>query len=391
MIIAGDKMKLMEWEEYAKIPKFRACGSVPAGFEIVTGQFRSYPYEIGSGLNLGREEAGVALWASTDMSTEEQWDDEILLLNGIHKEMGELNDTVRAQRCYISSYELMHYQHNKAVRVMVDTIAGDRFQPDIPVGWFVTWWPPNQSNRIMRLEAYIEFIKAWEQKQKSLTIRTSKQFKQEVLRNVYAKLGEWSNRKRNYVLLVIEKLESFANTFHYPELFYTQMELSRYLMLLRNKMDQLIIPIERDTKVPRTEDTLIKRIEDYKQPVWYHGFFNELDSWLEFIGKDKKIDFAGEEKKRDIEVLQDGIEFYNALSIFLPEAVSGSGGPASISATSKEYLDLLHENFKNPSKIQLWLLACLWKSLKEQLKVHSTRLGQGSIPVNDIKWLDALK
>jgi hypothetical protein len=378
-------MKPQPFEDFLKLPKLKKYSEVPPGFEIVSGQFRSNPYELTSTLNLDREEAAVSLWNNTGMPAEDLWDDDINKLQEVQSGLGDLSDHTRFLRAMIASYDILHYQYVKSSEFIIERLGLGEYKPELPVGWFVTWWPPNQTKRIDMLEVYIEFLKAWEQKQKSLTIRTSKQYKNEVLRNVYARLGEWSSRKRNYVVLFIEKLESFLNTFHFPQAYYNSMEIGRYNMLLKSKMDQLIGPIEHETKISRADDKLILRIEDYTEPIFFHGFFDEVDLWLDHIGKGSNAEFVQSRDRSDREALKASSELLHALGDFLEHHLSGSE-----QKVKSDIAAFLNEHIPEPSKEQLWLISCLWKTVREQLIINSNER-DFIIKIDDRKnWLSKL-
>jgi hypothetical protein len=362
----GEIMRLQAWEDSPKLPKFKKYTSTPVGYDIISGQFRSNPFDLISRFEMGKDECAVALWNNAGMPNEDIWDDEVKHLNEVQNNLGELTDQTRALRCLIASLDIMHYRSMKAYEIILELIDEVQYKHIMPIGWYVPWWPPNQANRIELLEVYITFLKAWEQKQKSLTIRTDKQYKNELLRTIYAKLGDWSKVKSNYVLMIIEKLDSFMNLFHYPDPYYNSMELARFNMLAKNKMDMMIASVERESRISRNEDELIRRVEQYKHPIFYHGFFYEVDLWLDWIGKSKRVDFQKVSGKYDDEIISSTRDFLMALNSFLVNKAAGKE-----IKISGDVIDKLKSSFQNPTKEQLWLLSCLLKTIKQQLILYS--------------------
>ena len=150
-------------------------------------------------------------------------------------------------------------------------------------------------------------------------------------------------------------------------------------------MDQLIGPIEHETKTPRADDELLRRIEDYTEPMFYHGFFDEVDLWLDWIGKDRKVDFEQSKEKMDEAALRASLDFERALGDFLEHHINGSD-----MKNRSEHASFLKEHIPEPNREQLWLLSCLWKTLKEQLIINSE--GKGfTIDIDDkMDWLSKL-
>ncbi|UCH89054.1 MAG: hypothetical protein JSV49_12615 [Thermoplasmata archaeon] len=356
-------MKIQVWEDFSKTPKFKSYSSLPAGIEIVEGSFRSNPFELDKLFNFGREEGGVALWDNTGMPLENDWDEEIHHINKIQKNLGELSDQVRLVRCFISTYDMMHYNYPKAIAQMLGAIGTQKYQHTAPIGWHVPWWPPYQSKRTELLDVYITFLKSWVQQEKSLTIRTSKQYKNEVLRKIYAKLGEWSAPKRNYVLLVIEKLELYRSVYAVPEGFWSEREKTQYDLLVKNKLDMAIKPIEAETKTSRDKDELLKRIESFNGQLWHHSFFDEVDSWLDWIGKGIKINFERVDRKRNETIIKTCTNFVKGLTLFMSHS---TGKEKDV----EQYVPGLQKMFGKATEEQVWLLACLWKTMAEQLKIN---------------------
>lgn len=354
------------FEDFSRMPELRKYSDVPVGIEIAEGNFRSNPFDLASKYELGQNECAVALWNNAGMADPEKWDDEVKHLNEVQHKLGELSDKVRSVRSLIASYDLFHYNFSKSFYLILEAIGELRATINTPLGWYVSWWPPNQARRFELLEAYISFLTAWEQKQKSLTIRTDKQYKNELLRNIYLKLGDWTASKRNYVLLVIEKLDTFKKFFIYPDEFYNSMELARFDMLAKGNLDRMIGPIEIESRVNRAEDELIKRIEEFKKPIFYHGFFSEVDLWLDWIGRKTGVDFAGASKKRDSEILRSAESFMKVLNSFMERTVNKKD-----IKLSGDYGAQMDETFKNTGPEHKWLLACLWKTVKEQIIIGS--------------------
>ena len=353
-------MRIQVWEDFSKLPKFKSYKEVPLGYEIVLGAFRSYPAELHDKLKLQKEDCAVALWGSTGMPTEDLWDEEIKQINEMQSKIGELSDKLRAVRCQIASYDMMHYNYSRAIANLLEAIKTGEYKHTAPIGWYIPWRPANQTKRVELLEVYISFLRAWEQKQKSLTIRTSKQYKNEILRNIYVKLGEWSAPKRNYVMLVLEKLESFRSIHTVPEAFWTEREKAQYDILAKNKLDQVIKPIEVETKKNRTEDAIIIRIEGYDKHIWYHSFFNEVDLWLDQIGKGAKIDFEVQTKKLNENIINTCTNFGLGLTQFLQSTkfnAEPDKGKNQYYAGLKKILPLiLRKYFQNISRGRLNLI-----------------------------------
>jgi hypothetical protein len=381
-MLTGDLMRLQSWEDFNKLPKFKSYADVPVGFEIVKGNFRSNPYELNKIFELGSENCAVSLWQNTEMTFEEDWDDEIIPINGYQKKLGKLSDNTRAVRALISSYDILNYRYDKALKVILDAIKNLSYEHVVPIGPHIPWWPPNQAKRIEMMEVYISSLQAWDQKQKSLTIRTSKQFKNEVLRNVYVRLGEWTREKSNYVKLIIEKLELFSNIFTVQESIWIPSEKEQYLKLAENKLDRLISQTEMENKVNRLTDDLLIRIKDYNSQIWYHGFFKEVNLWLERIGKDVRVDFDKTMNRTDDVILEVVFKFTNGLELFLELTSRGDD------------IDIDDKNYQQLKKIfpviideQKWLLTCLWKSMKEQLINIRKKRGEQDMVFSKNEWL----
>jgi hypothetical protein len=368
--VSGAQMKMQEWEDLTKYPEFKNYTDVPAGFEIVKGNFRSNPHELIETFNLGSDNSASALWDNTGMPMENNWDEEIKHLNKVQGSLGDLNKDHRAVRCMIASYNMMHYNYKKSIATMLGALNSLKLINVLPVGWHVPWLPPNQAKRIEMLDVYIDFLHAWEQKEKSLTIRTSKQYKNDVLRNIYSKLSEWTSDKKSYVLLIIEKLESFRSIYTMLSSFWTEREVNQYNILAKNKIDRLISSVESETGASRTNDELLMRIDSYRDLICHHSFFEEVDSWLERVGKGTKVNFKSREKKYDEPILNACTGFFGGLNEFLSHAFDQSGTANSGSDHPKEiqqYILGLSRMFGKASKVQVWLLACLWKTMKHQL------------------------
>jgi hypothetical protein len=374
--VSGAQMKMQEWEDLTKLPEFKNYTDVPAGFEIVKGNFRSNPHELIETLNIGTDHSASALWDNTGMPMENDWDEEIKHLNDVQGALGDFNKDHRAVRCMIASYNMMHYNYKKSIATMLGALNSLKLINVLPVGWHVPWLPPNQAKRIEMLDVYIDFLQAWEQKEKSLTIRTSKQYKNDVLRNIYSKLGDWTSEKRSYVLLFIEKLESFRSIYTMPSSFWTEREISQYDILAKNKLDRLIGAVETETGASKTKDELLIRIENFREHIWHHSFFEEVDLWLEWVGKGTKVNFKSITKKYDEPILNACTGFFGGLNEFLSQAViqSSVSGPGSEHPKEiRQYISGLTKMFGKASKVQVWLLACLWKTMKHQLlQVHES-------------------
>ena len=317
----------------------------------------------------------------------EQWDDEIRYINKMQEALGDLDENTRFLRIQISCFERCWYDFPENIDIILRGIAQGRPETEHvsceppwcsicsllrrrtgvlsrPEIWdryceAATRYNPNRSPRQRLARAYITILDWWSARGDLTCLKSEMPEHGKLAEKIYGWLEEPTKLKRLYVERIKLRLSGQA----YPQ---TEQSMEKFFCKESEEVGKAIDRcIEAETGVKREDDPILRRIG--MQNLCHHAFFRRTDIQIASVGVNewRALPQTGEGRQH---IEKSITNYHHALNSWLahrPLSEAKDEWLEGAETTEKVYALLGRDN---PTK--RWLVACLWKTVKENYKNH---------------------